>query len=240
MTLKERLIERYAMGGVVGLIYKTVTVPLREITNFFLPIFLNIFRKKKFSFNGEELNYFYHRYNNTWVNERVVETPIAMSFVKKYKGKRILEIGNVLNHYFHFPHDVVDKYEVALDVINEDVIDFKPQQKYDLIISVSTMEHVGWDETPRQPEKFLKTFENLFKNCLVFEGQIVVTLPIGYNAFFDELLKKEKISFFREYFLKRISRNNSWQEINREEALRIKYGSPFPNANAIIVGILKK
>lgn len=240
MNLKKRLIARYKTEGLAGLAYKTAIVPSREIKNFLMPVFLNIFRKKKFNFNGEKLSYLYHRYNTTWVNERIVEIPIAMSFIEKYKGKRILEIGNVLNHYFSFSHDIVDKYETVLGVINEDAVDFQPDKKYDLIVTISTMEHVGWDEEPRQPEKILKAFENLFKNCLSSEGQIVATLPIGYNSFFDELLEKGKIGFSEEYFLKRISGDNNWQEVGREEAIRIKYGNPFSNANAIIIGIIKK
>jgi hypothetical protein len=38
---------------------------------------------------------------------------------------------------------VLDKYEQAPGVINEDVVSFSPPQKYDLIVSVSTLEHVG-------------------------------------------------------------------------------------------------
>lgn len=240
MNLKKRLIERYKIGGLAGLADKSVVVPLRGIKNFFMPFFLNLFRKNKFNFNGEQLNYLYHRYNTTWINERTVEIPIAMSFIEKYKDKRILEIGNVLNNYLFFYHDVVDKYEIAPGVINEDVIDFKPKTKYDLIITVSTMEHVGWDEEPKKPENLLLGFDNLLKNCLADGGEIAATMPLGYNLELDQFLKSGKLKFTKEYFLKRISRNNFWLAANKEEALNMKYGSFFPNANAIIVGILSK
>jgi len=66
--------------------------------------------------------------------------------VRKYRGKNILEIGNVLSRHIKLEHDILDKYETAKGVINEDIVDFKSEKKYDLIISISTLEHVGWDE----------------------------------------------------------------------------------------------
>ena len=41
--------------------------------------------------------------------ERAVEIPIVMEMVRKYQGKNILEIGNVLSHHVRFEHDVLDK-----------------------------------------------------------------------------------------------------------------------------------
>jgi cyclopropane fatty-acyl-phospholipid synthase-like methyltransferase len=43
-------------------------------------------------------------------------------------------------------------------VINEDVVNFKSKKKYDLIVSISTLEHVGWDE---KPMKIPRAIENL-------------------------------------------------------------------------------
>lgn len=68
----------------------------------------------------------------------------------------MLEVGNVLSHYFPIHHDIVDKYEVCPGVINQDIADFLPQEKYDLILSISTVEHVGWDEQPQEPTKLLQ------------------------------------------------------------------------------------
>ena len=89
------------------------------------------------------------------MNERSIEVPIVMEIVNQNKGKRILEIGNVLSNYYKVSHDIVDKYEKAPNVINQDVVDFKTNEKYDLIVSISTLEHVGWDEEPRDDKKNL-------------------------------------------------------------------------------------
>jgi len=148
-----------------------------------------------FTLQGQTYRYFYHPYNTTWKNERAVEIPIILEKIQfyHYQGGRILEVGNVLSHYVHFQHDIVDKYDKTTGVINQDVVDFQPlseNDKYDLIVSISTIEHVGWDETPRDPKKIPLALENLATKCLAPGGEIVVTLPIGYNAYLDKLLKE--------------------------------------------------
>jgi hypothetical protein len=81
---------------------------------------------RTFTFQGEVYRYFYHPYNITWRNERAVEVPIVWKIVNKYVGRNVLEVGNVLSHYFPVHHDVLDKYEKAKGVINEDVVEFSP------------------------------------------------------------------------------------------------------------------
>src|SRR5579872_7186960 len=74
-----------------------------------------------FEFRGKTYLYFWHRYNATWRNERAVEIPIAREFIAQSRGGNVLEVGNVLSHYGPVQHDVLDKYEKAEGVINEDV-----------------------------------------------------------------------------------------------------------------------
>ena len=125
-------------------------------------------------------------YHATYTNERAVEIPVAMGLVDKYRGRRILEVGNVLSHYFSFPHVIVDKYEVGPGVTNEDIDEFATSQKFDLIISISTLEHVGWDETPRDRTKIIKALKNI-RNLVNPGGLVMVTLPVGQNPLLDKL-----------------------------------------------------
>jgi len=82
-----------------------------------------------------------------WKNERCVEVPLAKSIVDKEKG-RILEMGNVLPHYYKNARwDVLDKFEKGKNILNADIASFKPKNKYNLILSISTFEHIGLDET---------------------------------------------------------------------------------------------
>ena len=143
----------------------------------------------------------------------------------------------MLSHYFPVQHLVLDKYEKAPGVTNLDVVDFHPTEKYDLIVSISTMEHVGRDEEPREPSKILDALENL-KRCSAPGGQIVVTLPLGYNREMDKLLENGKVRFTERCCLKRISRDNRWIEGGYDEVRHAKYNAPFPQANVIIIGIV--
>ena len=195
-------------------------------------------RSRTFKFNGNRYNYFYHRNWITWNNERSVEIPIIWEILKKYKGKKILEVGNVLMNFFIFNREIVDKYEVAPGVINEDIVDFNPSKKYDIIVTISTLEHVGWDEEPREPLKILKVIENL-KRLLVSRGKIIITLPKGHNLVLDNLIKEDKIPFTSRFFLKRMSKNNRWKQVSWKKISNVKYGSYARwSASALIIGYI--
>ena len=204
-----------------------------------IPFYLNIFKPRRFKFQRKYYDYIYHPYQFTWLNERCVEIPIIWELVRKNRGGRILEVGNVLSHYFLVNHDILDKYEKAKGVINRDVIDFNPSKKYDLIVSTSTLEHVGWNEPQRNPRKVLLAFNNLRK-ILKKGGIIFVTLPLGYNPHLDDYIRRGKIKFSQMYYLKRISKKNLWKEVHFEDIKGAKYDAPYPMANAILVGVIKK
>lgn len=182
----------------------------------------------------------YHYFDTvkTWHGERAVEIPIVMEMVRKYQGKNILEIGNVLSHHVRFEHDILDKYEIAKGVINGDVVDFKSEKKYDLIVSISTLEHVGWDEKPRDDMKIPRAIENLKTLITSRGGTIIVTLPLGYNTALDQLLNNGIIRFSKQYHLVRISKGNEWKEASWDDVRVAKYNSPLPFANGLLVGII--
>jgi SAM-dependent methyltransferase len=194
---------------------------------------------RTFTAEGDSYAYFNHRHNQTWRNERTVEVPIAARALELAKGKRVLEVGNVMAHYGDYRHEVVDKYEMSPGVHNVDVVDFRPQTRYDLIVSVSTIEHVGFDETPRDPAKTLKAIEHL-ESLLAPGGRLLVTLPLGYNPDMDAMLREGKFPFTKRIALKRVSRDNRWKEVAWEDIRDAAYGAPFPFANAILVGTIEK
>jgi hypothetical protein len=221
----------------------------RVIHNYWITVFIPSFLRfnyyklfksidKTFKFQGKSYRYFYHSYNTTWNNERAVEIPLICKLVNKNRDKDILEIGNVLSNYFDIPHDIVDKYEEVEGVINQDVVDFKPSKRYGLIISISTLEHVGWDEIPRDPDKIFSALKNL-KDCLTAGGELVVTLPIGLNPILDTFLETGKLKFTENYYLKRISKKNEWIELS-SNFHRAKFGQPFTSANVLFIGIYHK
>jgi hypothetical protein len=202
--------------------------------------------RRKFLFRSESYPYFYHMYNHTWKNERTVEVPIVWKMVREHPGKPILEIGNVLSHYFPVDHEIVDKFEKGPGVINEDVVDFRSSRRYDLIVTISTLEHVGWDEDPTaksnilaEPTKIIKAIENL-TNHLSPGGKLVVTVPLGLNPQLDRSLSEGKIPFSERYCLKRVSGSNKWREVDWADCKSAEYGSPYKFANAVVIGIISR
>jgi len=196
-------------------------------------------RHNTFSILGKTFRYF-DTYK-TWHSERAVEIAVVMEIVKKYQGMNILEVGNVLSHHVQFEHDVLDKYEIAKGVINKDVVDFKSDKRYDLIVSISTLEHVGWDEWDRKPRddtKIPRALENLKSLITLRGGTIIITLPLGYNSGLDRLLKDEVMRFSEQYYLARISKGNKWKEASWEDVKDSKYNADFPFANGLLIGII--
>jgi len=61
--------------------------------------------QKTVEFQGRTLDCFYHRYNMTWASERCIEVPIAKSYLDQFPNGAVLEVGNVLSHYFPTRHD---------------------------------------------------------------------------------------------------------------------------------------
>jgi len=203
-----------------------------------------------FEFNEKRYNYFYHIYNTTWKNERTIEIPIMMEIMGSSDSKRILEVGNVISHYFPVNHDIVDKYEKNKGVINCDISEIPSSEKYDLIVSISTLEHVGWDEhvfdnnvqgdisslDDTKIPKAIRKLESLLNN----RGKIIVTLPIGYNGILDKLLKDKKLPFSEVYYLKRISKDNQWRQVSREDIDNLNYDFiPYYRANGLVIGIIE-
>lgn len=129
-----------------------------------------------FSYWGVPHLYFDHEYNTTRLNERAVEIPIARSFISGGDG---LEVGNVLGHYQPGTHRVVDKYEGPEHI---DVFDI--DGSYDWIVAISTLEHVRWDEEPKTSDGSTKALYHLL-GLLKPEGRMLVTVPFGWQPYFD-------------------------------------------------------
>lgn len=210
---------------------------LVTIPNYICFLYYKLFKSSEtFEFQGKRFHYFFHPYCTTWRNERTVAVPIIWDTVKQYEGKKknILEVGNVLSYYFNVSHDVLDKYEIMDGVMNEDVVDFKPTRKYDLIVSIVTIGHVGWNESPKDPTKFIRAIENL-KRILSVSGQLVVVMGLGINPSFDSSLESKTTEFNKQGYLRHL-RGYIWQEAKREEINDLKYDELVPTANAVVIG----
>jgi SAM-dependent methyltransferase len=206
--------------------------PLRVL---FSPLIIPLLPAREFTFKGHEYRCFYHRYNMTWAGERMIEIPIAKSYLDLHAGKSILEIGNVLSHYYRVTHDIVDKYERGPCVINEDITDFDHGKRYDLIISISTFEHIGFDDDVdgSSGEKILLAIRACMR-LLKPGGTLVITVPLGYNPDLDRLIGRSGLGFCAGFYLRRVGAL-TWKPATKAEGLRERYAERFFYANAILV-----
>jgi SAM-dependent methyltransferase len=236
-SLVSQAIRAYKREG----FYYVVRVSAVNIFGYLLVHYYRKFRSSEsFEFQGNTYSYFFHPYGTTWRNERALVIPIIWDIVKKYheQDKRILEVGNMLSYYFKVDHDIIDKYDIADGVINEDVVDFNPLNPYDLIVSPLSLASVGWDEDPQDPNKVLRAINNL-NRLLAPGGQMVIAFSLGYNLGMDKLLKSGELRFDKHYYLKRIS-GYRWKQVDRQDLNEVKYDKSIPTANEVLIGVIDK
>lgn len=197
-------------------------------------------RGEQFRFRGKEYPYFFCAYNSTWRNERVVEIPVLEDFLRGVPEEEILEIGNVTWHYWPTrTHKVVDRYEKGVGVDNMDVVDIPDTVKYRRIVAISTIEHVGFDEVPRDPKKIAQALRVL-SGLLVPGGEALITIPIGYNPLLDADLHSGAVSFDEMAFLRRRESGWGWREAKGDECWDVPYTKRTQAGNALVVGFLRR
>jgi hypothetical protein len=189
---------------------------------------------------GKSFHYSQAPYNFTWRNERTVEIPIFQDAIAQYQPSQILEVGNVLTNYTPISHEVVDKYEIGPGVQNVDIVNYEPGRTFDLIIAISTLEHVGWDEELREPAKVRRAIDHL-RGLLSPTGKLMVSLPIGHNPEVDALLSRGDIAWNSLVCLKRDRWDNVWHAVSLEDiapkdGAPARYNYSIPTATAIVVG----
>lgn len=187
----------------------------------------------KFVYYHRQLEGFDEPYNQTARNERAVELAIAADWLEDYADTSAtgLELGNVLAHYgHHFPQRrrVVDKYEVAEGVQNVDVFDVACY--YPWIVAISTIEHVGHDEEPRDPDAARRAIWHLYDHLLP-GGQMLITIPGGYHHALDAYLATGA-GAARDCTLVRTG--DSWQQTGPRTFKA--YGLSTPWAESVWVG----
>jgi hypothetical protein len=237
--------------GIVYLGFASVKTIIDEIKKFTGHYYYKLIKsRRQFVFGNKKLDYFYHHDGATWMTERSVEIPIIISMIglDEMPNKNILEVGNVLSHYLPVKemrkYLILDKFEVSKGVINEDIVAFKTDKKFDLILSISTIEHIGFDENVldeslNEPEKIVEAIKNM-KSILSPNGKIIVTIPKGYNSGLDKLISSKRIKFDELICMKRISKDNAWVETDFENIKNTEYNKPFFLANGLMIGIIKK
>ncbi|MEA2386534.1 MAG: hypothetical protein QOJ22_708 [Thermoleophilaceae bacterium] len=183
-------------------------------------------RGGSFELGGERYELLRSLRGRTWTTERAVEVPVARRVLDRHAGRRVLEVGNVLSHYGPVEHEVVDKYERAPGVANVDVLDLPAQPGYDLVLTISTLEHVGRDEEPRDPARAVAALEHL-RRLLRPGGVLFATVPVGYNPDLDRALAGGP------YELSAM-RARPWREVDPAEAFQCGYDFLVYSASAVV------
>lgn len=220
------------------------------------------------TFFYDEKQIYYNRVPINNISERAIEVPIGLKFLEEHNSKRVLEVGNVLQQYIQQPiygtWDILDKFEVYPGVINIDLMEYNPEEKYDAIVSISTVEHIGQRKDPsgsygeedinRDRETPLKAIVQIY-NLLKEGGHALITVPFGklidhgWLIHFDDqymqlLVDKYEIPASElniKYYKKldmEMTWNNplqNWVPCLKEDLVNTIYDYPFPNANGIAV-----
>lgn len=197
-----------------------------------------------FTYHGRELNRLDHLYNSTAISERGVEVAVVVDFLANdgpIHWSRRLEVGNVLAHYEPeiqlFPRVIVDLYEEGVGVNNIDVFDVEGE--YDQIVSISTLEHVGFDYEPKIPNAGgpLRAIEHL-RARLSSSGVLLVTFGVGFNPDLDAHLPILNDAASRFTYLCRNQQEPGWASewIEQDRPNTPYYGTVTPWANTVWIG----
>ena len=95
-------------------------------------------RRAAFEYQGDRLTYQVEGGNKPYDNERAIELAIAERVLEAHGDpSTVIEVGNVLGHYFPTNHAVIDKFEHHRKVTwNEDVVP-RPPFAPNLIVSIA-------------------------------------------------------------------------------------------------------
>lgn len=187
---------------------------------------------RAFRYAGRDFAMLDHPYNRTLFSERGVEVPVAVAFVDSFAAGAVgLEVGNVLSHYGPVHHRVVDKYERASGVENRDVFEIRADVPFDFIVTVSTVEHVGWDEPERDLTAAVRAIDHL-RSLLRHDGRLLVTAPLGYNPALDTLALGGDSGADHAEVLVRDAHDN-WSATDRPEIHQLRYLHERGSAGAL-------
>lgn len=181
----------------------------------------------QFTLDGTQYRYARSRHHPTWKAERTVELAVVQAAIAGHD--RVMEVGNVLAGYGVERHVVVDKYDTSTAVVNQDIVDYEGGP-FDLIVSISTIEHVGWDERPRDPSKAAQALDHML-SLLDPSGEMLVTIPVGYHRDLDDEIAASRWDCAVSYLLRTGER--AWKQADAELALSTTYGWPRVGANAV-------
>jgi hypothetical protein len=169
---------------------------------------------------------FWGPYNNPRINERNIELPIAFWFIENYNDN-LIEIGEVTPFYRDHQHPVYD-LSSELPERRRDVFDLTLADKN--VLSISTVEHVGFGDYGNKPEPHLAI--KAIKKIMKESRNYMITFPVGYNKELD-IDVMEKLNM--QYFIMFRDEANKWSMADHKNMAQYQYNNPYYAGNAICV-----
>lgn len=192
---------------------------------------------------------------------RAIEYPWCLSRIKK-DGKNLLEVGCVTSYFSH--ELIADKKRNLhgidlreypskpknMKFMREDIRTIKLEKDlYDVIVSISTIEHIGLDGYGTEIKDDNGDFVAMkrLKEALKPSGRFLITVPyagkFGYTSVFTRIYDEDRIAKLTEgyivceknYF---IYQNRRWVKVGKEKAQG--WGKPERAKFAIICLALSK
>lgn len=100
---------------------------------------------------------------------------LLLSLLNEYPEGTVFEFGHVTQHYGIGAPDVI--------------VDLSSPTTFDLIVSISTIEHVGWFGWLRSESKAREALDRLMP-LLSSGGKMFFTAPTGYDPHLVEIVKE--------------------------------------------------
>lgn len=185
-----------------------------------------------FMFNGRKHNYFHAP--GTHHTERRMEISLGLPFLLRHR-KNVLEVGNVIrSHRPRFQHHTIDLFEKHpgwKNYENKDVLTYEPKPGLQGVLSLSTLEHT---EDPAAA----------IRRVLAWAPNVLISIPLGYRCkcrvLTNDVLADHDWSDVDVHIMQRITKDNKWKQITREEYDRlppdvVRYGKQFPFANVVAI-----
>ena len=174
-----------------------------------------------------DINYYFnHPHNQTIINERCVEIPVALRFLDIFKDDDFIELGAVLPYYIKSNHPVIDPIDQASTIKDcAENIDFSNKS----VLSISTIEHIGRGDYHMKKvdglaQEVLSKIYNTSKTCLI-------SWAVGYNKPLDSYVRNS--NEFNYIFHQRVEEDR-WVVSEGLHNFDAHYGKPFHNGNAVL------
>lgn len=199
-------------------------------------------------------------------NERVIEIPWALSHFKEQV--RVLEIGPVAaqENYIEMLQHLNIKELHGLDITEKEVPGFKmkfedirgttyPANYFDLVLCISTIEHVGRDnkfynptkEFDREESGDIKAIKEMAR-ILNPGGSLLLSVPYGkYNdegwfvnyseKYLSRLIDNSNLKLHEERYFNYVI-GNGWYECDKKDLKEVtyRYGYDYKNKYLIALG----